>query len=140
MNAAELRQRLESVAGADRYREFLRALNRRCRWHKRFLYWQESLLAKVGVVAPSPTELFEYAEPLLRACEMHGAELQPDPAAIAQRCRGAVTEYTIAQGQSFPNTDCGPLRPGEPSENFRHGLWFCPECRAAEAGWSGGTS
>jgi hypothetical protein len=137
MDAAELRQRLESVGGSGRYRVFLRALNRRCRWHKRFMYWQEALLAKAGVVATSATELFECAEPLLRICELHGAELQPDPEALAQRCRGAVTEDTIAQGGSFPNTDCGPLRPGEPFENCRHGLWFCPECRAAEARWRG---
>ena len=133
MNAAELRQRLESIAGGDRYREFLRSLNSRCRWHKRFLFWQESLLAKAGVVAASATELFECTEPLLRVCELHGAELQPDHEALAQRCRGALSKYTLAQIRSFPNTDCGPLHQGEPLENFRHGLWFCSECRAAEA-------
>jgi hypothetical protein len=55
MEAPEFRHWLESIAGADRYRHFLRALNGRCRWYKRFLWWQETLLVEAGVVAPSPT-------------------------------------------------------------------------------------
>jgi hypothetical protein len=136
MNAAEFRHRLASVAGGVRYRQFLRSVNGGCRWRGRFLYWQEALLAEAGVAASSPAELFICIEPLLRVCELHNLELQPDPDGLTQRCRGgAVTEFTIVQGKSFPNTDCGPSRPGDRSDSFRHGLWYCPECRAAEVGW-----
>lgn len=136
MEADQFRNRLASVIGDDRYRQLLRALNSRCRWYKRFRYCDEVLLTKVGVVALSPSELFECVEPLLRTCELHHVELQPDSSGLAQRCRGAVTEFTIAQGESFPNMDCGPLRPGDPIDNFRDGLWFYPDCRVAEADWS----
>jgi hypothetical protein len=135
MDATEFRHWLAAVAGDGRYRQFLRSLNDEGRWRGRFHFWQEALLAEAGLTASSSVELFDRVEPLLRVCELHRVELEPDPAGLAKRCRGAVTDYTIAQGESFPNTDCGPLLPGDRFENFRQGLWYCPECRAAEAGW-----
>jgi hypothetical protein len=140
MDAASFRHRLASAAGEGRYRQFLRSLNGGCRWRGRFLFWQEALLAEVGVTASTPAELFCRVEPLLRVCELHHLELQPDSSGLAQRCRGAVTDYTIAQGKSFPNTDCGPLCPGDRFDSFRHGFWYCPKCRAAEAGWQDRTA
>lgn len=133
MGAEDFRRRLASAAGDDRYLQFLRALNGGCRWRGRFLYWQEVLLAKLGVVAPSPADMFERIEPMLRVCELHGVGLRADPSGLARRCRGAITEYTLAGAREFPNTDCGPLIFGRPFENVRHGVWYCPECRAAEA-------
>ena len=118
MNAVEFRKRLESVVGEGQYRRLVNSLNQGDRWLGRFRFWQEALLAEAGVTAPSPAELY-----------------WPDRIGFAGRCRGAVSDYSIAQGRSFPNTDCGPLRPGNRFDNVRRGVWYCHECRAAEANW-----
>jgi hypothetical protein len=136
MEASEFREAFASFAGSDRYCQFVCVLNRAGRWRGRFLYWQEELLARFAAAVPSAEVAFERVEPLLRVCELHGAELAVDPEALSQRCRGAVTEYTRAAAERFPNTDCGPVVMGRRFENFRRGLWHCPSCRAAEAEWA----
>jgi len=138
MEANEFRTAFAMFAGADRYQQFVRALNGEGRWRCRFLFWQEELLAPFAASHPSAVVEFERVEQLLRVCELHGAELVPDPEGLSQRCRGAVTEYTRAQGERFPNSDCGPLIIGRRFDNFRRGLWFCPVCRAAETEWAAG--
>jgi hypothetical protein len=136
MEASEFRTAFASFAGPDRYRKFLRALNREDRWRGRFVYWQEELLARFAATAPSAGVAFEQVESLLRVCELHGADLVADPEALSHRCRGAVTDYTRAAAELFPNTDCGPLVMGRRFDNFRQGLWYCPVCRAAEVEWA----
>jgi hypothetical protein len=131
MEGSEYRAAFASFAGPHRYCQFVRALNREGRWRGRFLYWQEELLARFAATATSLAVEFERVEPLLRVCELHGAELAPDPEGLSHRCRGAVTDYTRAQAERFPNTDCGPIVMGRPLDNFRRGLWYCPACRAA---------
>jgi hypothetical protein len=136
MDAAEFRHSFATFAGPDRYCQFLRALNREGRWRGRLLFWQEQLLEQFASSAAAGELSFERVEPLLRVCELHGAELAPDPQAVSQRCRGAVTEYTRAQAERSPNTDCGPLVTSRRFENFREGLWYCPACRAIAAEWA----
>src|SRR5262245_41126742 len=135
MDASEFRATFASFAGPDRYRQFVRALNGEGRWRGRFMYWQEELLARFAASIPSANVVFERVEPLLRICELHEVELVADSKAPSRRCRGAVTDYTRAQVERFPNIDCGPVVMGHRFENFRLGLWFCPACRAAEAKW-----
>jgi hypothetical protein len=135
MEASEFRNVFISFAGPDRYRQFVRALNRGGRWRGRLLYWQETLLAEFVATYPSVEVAFELVEPLLRVCELHGAELAHDPEGLSHRCRGAVSDYTRAQAEQFPNTDCGPVVMGRWFENFRQGLWYCPACRFADAEW-----
>jgi hypothetical protein len=131
VEASEFRAAFASFAGPDRYRQFLRALNREGRWRGRLLYWQEELLARFAEAVPSAEVTFERVESLLRVCELHGAELAPDRAALSRRCRAAVTDHTRAAAERFPSTDCGPLVMGRQLDNFRRGLWYCPACRAA---------
>jgi hypothetical protein len=135
MEATAFRRSFAAFAGPERYRQFLRALNREGRWRGRFLFWQEELLERFAASASVGDVEFEQIESLLRVCELHGDELERDPEGLSQRCRGALTDYTRAQAAWFPNTDCGPVVMGRRFENFRLGLWFCPACRAAEAEW-----
>src|SRR5437773_1006300 len=128
MKAAEFRRSFATFAGPERYRQFLRALNHEGRWRGRFLFWQEELMERFAASALVSDVAFERTEPLLRVCELHGDELEPDLEALSQRCRGAVTDYTRAQFERFPNTDCGPLVLGQRFDNFRRGLWYCPAC------------
>ncbi|QDU19868.1 hypothetical protein [Urbifossiella limnaea] len=135
MGASEFRDSFATFVGPDRYRQFVRALNREGRWRGRLLFWQEELLARFAASAPYPNVGFERVEVWLRVCELHGAELAADPEAMSQRCRGAVTDFTRAGAERFPNTDCGPVVMGHRFDNFRRGLWYCPACRVAEADW-----
>lgn len=135
MEASEFRVALARYVGSDNYRRFIRFLNGEGRWRARFLFWQEELLAGFAATYETGPVGFARIEPLLRVCELHGAELIPDPDGLSQRCHGAVTDFTRVQAESFPNTDCGPLEMGCRLENFRRGLWFCPTCRVAEAEW-----
>jgi hypothetical protein len=133
MEASEFRKSFSSFAGPDRYRQFVRALNAGGRWRSRFQYWQERLLAEFVASFPSAEVAFERVESLLRVCELHVADLAHDPDGLSSRCRGAITEYTLAQAERFPNCDCGPVVMGRRFDNFRRGLWYCPVCRSAEA-------
>jgi hypothetical protein len=135
VDPVEFRRSFAAFAGPDRYRQFLRALNGEGRWRGRFLYWQGELLEKFAASTGTGVATFEQVEPLLRVCEEHQVELERDPEALSSRCRGAVTDYTRAQAEHFPNTDCGPLEVGRRHDNYRHGLWYCPACRASEAEW-----
>jgi hypothetical protein len=131
----EYRRLFATFAGTDRYRQFLRALNGQGRWRGRFLYWQEELLAEFAASTGTEVVTFEQVESLLRVCEEHHVELERDPEALSSRCRGWANEFTLAQAEHFPNTDCGPLEMGRRHDNYRYGLWYCPVCRASEAEW-----
>jgi hypothetical protein len=133
MEASEFRNLFCSFAGPDRYRQFVRALNVGGRWRGRFQYWQERLIAGFLASFPSAEVGFERVEALLRVCELHGADLAHDPDGLSSRCRGAITEYTLAGADRFPNCDCGPVVMGRRFDNSRRGLWYCPVCRLAEA-------
>lgn len=135
MDVTEFRRSFSLFAGPDRYCRFVRAVNNGGRWRGRFLFWQEDLLARFADVTDFGEVAFKRVEPLLRICEMHEVELAPDTEALSQRCRGAVSDYTRAQLDHFPNTDCGPIVTGNSFDNFRRGLWYCPICRAAETKW-----
>jgi hypothetical protein len=82
VEASEFRAAFASFSGPDRYRQFLRALNRGGGWRGRLLSWQEELLARFAEAVPSAEVTFERVESLLRVCELHGAELAPDRAAL----------------------------------------------------------
>jgi hypothetical protein len=135
MDATEFLRSFATFSGSERYRRFVRTLNRTCRWRGRFLFWQEDLLDRFATSANVGDVTFERVESLLRACELHEAELARYPEGLAQRCRGAVTDYTRAAAEHFPNTDCGPLIMGRRFDNFRRGLWYCPACRVADVRW-----
>jgi len=121
MDVTEFRRLFAAFSGPERYREFLRALNREGRWRGRFLFWQEELLERFATCAPVGHVTFERVESLLRVCELHDADLVQDAEGLSQRCRGAVTDYTRAQAERFPNTDCGPVIMGRRFDNFRTG-------------------
>ncbi|MBA4189495.1 MAG: hypothetical protein C0467_16020 [Planctomycetaceae bacterium] len=135
VDLVEFRHAFARFVGPDKYRKFLRALNGEGRWRARLLYWQEEMLSRFAASTGNEMVTFEQVESLLRVCEMHHLELERDPEALSSRCRGAVTDYTRAQAEHFPNTDCGPLEMGRRRENYRSGRWYCPTCRASESEW-----
>ncbi len=137
MDVTEFRRSLTTLIGTEQYVRVLRFFNGEGRWRCRFLFWQEKMLrpfANHPVVGPVSFERFEE---LLRICERHQVELERDPEAVSCRCHGAVTEYTRAKAERFPNTDCGPLDMGGRRDYYRTGLWYCPACRIVEAEWRG---
>ncbi len=135
MDPKEFPASFAAFAGPDRLTQFVRFLNREGRWLGRFLFRQEELLERFAARASCSELVFEQSEPLLRMCELHEADLVPDPEGLSARCRGAVTDYTRVADDRFPNTDRGPLVMGEPFENYRYGLWCCPVFRASGAEW-----
>jgi hypothetical protein len=131
MTASEFRELFRAFAGTDRYRRFIQALNPRCRWRGRFLYWQEQLLSRFAAEVPVGDVSFERVEPLLRVCELHWTELAPDTEGYSHQFRGAILHD--GQLSRFPNTDCGPVVMGPGPEAERRGVWRCLACVAVSA-------
>jgi hypothetical protein len=136
MEASDYRKALASFAGPERYRKFVRALNKGGRWRGRFQHWQERLLARFLASFPYAEVTFEQVEPMVRVCELHGADLAQDPDGLSSRCHGAITDYVLAATERFPNCDCGPVIMGNRFDNFRRGMWYCPVCRLAESDYA----
>ena len=132
MEASEFRQRFASFAGVEEFQKLLHFLNQEGRWLGRFRFWQEELLSQFADAVGSFDPSFNRVEPLLRICELHGTDLCPDLEAWSTRCRGGVTDDTLARAERSPNLDCGPIVVGNRRDNHRQGLWYCPACRAID--------
>jgi hypothetical protein len=70
MDARELRLKFRDFAGPDRYRKFVRSINRACRCKRRLLFWQERLWDEFLTetpVARSSGDIFA----AFGACDVH---------------------------------------------------------------------
>ena len=73
---------------------------------------------------------------LVRVCELHGIELQPDTVEAVEGNVDYTERYNRAKRELFPNAASGPwYTEGGPSPGPVARVWYCLECRAAEAAW-----
>jgi hypothetical protein len=79
MHAADVRVSFRDFAGQERYRRFVRTLNRECRRKQRLFFWQEELWRQFVASTPgAPTDEATIMN-TFRICDVHGCDLEALP-------------------------------------------------------------
>jgi hypothetical protein len=130
MDVAAFRKVVAASLGNDLYPNFVQQLRRA----GRLRYWQERLWSQFVDAHPEFSCSVEELQEVLLVCELHGCELQPDEVEVFDGCIDYSDRYIKAKIWLFPNAATGPVsREGHPLESRTARVWFCAECRAAEA-------
>jgi len=127
------RKAFAAFIGADQFRKFVRQFHRTVRLR----FWQEQLLDRFFAAQPAlrigPDEL----KVILRVCELHDTELQPDTVKVIDACVDYADWYVEARVRLFPHAATGSISTeGAPLSTVSYAVWYCPECRRAETTWS----
>lgn len=121
MNALEIRSEFRRFAGEERYRKFVRAINRASRGKGRLLYWQEDLwaefLSSCGMNRLSSAEIIEF----FSVCDIHDCQIQMADGNEAIPKVRHTPEVDEAFEKLFPFANNGRL--------------ICPECNIARETW-----
>jgi hypothetical protein len=132
MDAASLRRQLAAFLGDEQFRKFVAEFRRA----GRLRFWQEQVWDRFTATHPehrvSPATLLT----ALRVCELHGAELLPDEVPVVEGNIDYDQRYLRVRREEFPNAAVGPMyTEGGPPLGPTVGVWYCPDCRKAEARW-----
>ncbi|KAF0179072.1 MAG: hypothetical protein FD161_1565 [Limisphaerales bacterium] len=121
LDATEIRGSFREFVGADRYRKFVRSINRGCRRKGRLFFWQEELWHKFvtnGRGAPTGEET---VMDIFRICDVHDCNLttllRNDPPLEIRD----TPEYDQAFETNFPFASGGDL--------------ICAVCRSERSRW-----
>jgi hypothetical protein len=126
MDTADLRTSFRAFAGQDRYRKFVRTLNRQSRNRRRLLFWQEDLWDEFVAKAPgAPTSQGDILD-AFRTCDVHGDDLEPAPSSdpppeirhTPEYDRALDTLFPLAAGGDFVCQQCRSERQRWIAENF----------------------
>ena len=121
MDAATLRISFRDFAGQDRYRKFVRTINRQCRTNGRLFFWQEQLwrefLTRVSEAPASEGEIMN----LFRVCDIHDCDLAVAPENEAPPEVRHTAQYDDALEKLFPFASGGKL--------------VCGQCQAERSRW-----
>jgi hypothetical protein len=132
MDAVAFRRTLLAFLGAERFRKFVEQLNRA----GRLRFWQEQVWAEFVSAHPEFSAALDEIRSALRICEMHGSELIPETAEVFHGCRDYAQWYIEARNRLFPHAALEPFSTEwAPFASDTIRVWYCPECRAAEAVW-----
>lgn len=132
--AASLRRAHIEFLGDDQFLKFVSQL--RQTGHLR--YWQEEAWGRFTIAHPDHRVSLTDLHTALRICELHGDELLPDTVEVVEGCVDYSERYTRAKRDHFPNAASGPIyTEGAPHSGRVVDVWYCPECRRAEAPWRG---
>ncbi|MBM4071337.1 MAG: hypothetical protein FJ271_20730 [Planctomycetes bacterium] len=129
---AALRGALADFLGAERYRKFVQQFSSA----GRLLFWQEQEWVRFVAAQPAFGVGRDDLALALRVCWLHGLELQPDTVEVIDGHVDNAVWYVRAKGAAFPCAASAPvytegaLFPTRPAA-----VWFCPDCRKAEAAW-----
>jgi hypothetical protein len=132
MDAPALRQAITAFLGADQFRKLVVQVHRA----GRLRYWHEEEVSRFRAAHPdlrfTTADLFV----VLRVCELHGSELQPDTAEVIEGNIDYADWYIKARTRLFPNARSGPVyTEGAPAPSRIDSVWYCPECRSAASAW-----
>jgi hypothetical protein len=131
-DAAALRRALAAFLGAERFRKFVQQF----RSARRLRFWQEQAWGRFVTSYPEFTIGEDELAIVLRVCWLHGAELQPDTVEVIDGNVDYADWYVRAKLAEFPCAASGPVwTEGAPLPTRCVAVWFCPECRRAEATW-----
>lgn len=121
MNALEMRSEFRRFAGEERYRKFVRAINRASRSKGRLLYWQEDLWAEfLSSCSLNPLSSAEIIE-CFSVCDIHDCKIQVSVVNEAIPKIRHTPEVDEAFEELFPFASDGRLT--------------CPECDIAREAW-----
>ena len=121
MDTGDLKSQFLRFAGADRYRKFVRTINRGCGSKGRLLFWQQDLWDTFVSAVPQASENPVDVLTLFRFCDVHGHPLQPAPRDQHLTEIRDTPEAEQANEAIFPfaiNTDL-----------------VCPECQVERERW-----
>jgi hypothetical protein len=132
LDSTEWRRAFTAFVGPDQFRKFLQHFRRA----GRLRFWQEQVLERFFVANPGLRVGGGDLTTLLRVCELHGGELKSETVEVIEGNVDYAERYSRAKQESFPNSASGPwYTEGGPSPGPVVRVWYCPECRAAEAAW-----
>ena len=83
MDTGDLKSRFLRFAGADRYRNFVRTINRNCRSKGRLLYWQQDLFYKIKKRSSEIAAEMQPGDELWKWTPVVGTVLQVVPCGVA---------------------------------------------------------
>jgi hypothetical protein len=121
MDVADIRASFRDFVGRDRYRTFVRTLNRECRRKGRLFFWQEKLWREFVANAPgAPTSEANIMD-TFRTCDVHGCGLEALPSNALPPEFRHTPEYDHALDTLFPLAAGGDL--------------VCAQCRSERQRW-----
>jgi hypothetical protein len=128
---AALRQALTAFLGAERFRKLIK------QFHSagRLRFWQEQAWSGFVTAHPEFAVTLDELTGVLRICWVHGAELQNDTIQIIDGNVDFADWYVRVKAVEFPCSASSVWSEGYPLPARSIGVWFCPECRAAETVW-----
>jgi hypothetical protein len=144
MDATAMRRAFAAFAGEDRFRSFVRALNKAPVSLNRLRFWQAKLWAAFVGIDPRWPADFAAVRDAFRVCEVHGAELLRD--AVHAPAGQIQWLHTQSPDSGWPNPPAEFATfpyPGwgvDPAAWTGAGtrlmdVWYCPECRRLRAAW-----
>jgi hypothetical protein len=122
---------LAEFLGTERFRKFVQA---GC-VKGRMRYWQEKAWAKFTSAHPEIALPLDELEVSIRICHIHGRDLLSDFTPVERGCIDYTQEYIQVMREKFPRAATQPVMVGKGFSGDRIQVWFCPECREAEAEW-----
>jgi hypothetical protein len=130
-NAVKLRQTLAHFLGSEQFRKFVQHLNK----VKRLRFWQREAWNRFLLVHPEFNVTDEDLIASLRICWLHGSELKLEEVTVIDGHVDYTDSYVRTQAREFPHSALRPVY----SEGAPHSrtvtVWFCSDCRKAEAAW-----
>jgi hypothetical protein len=131
-DAVALRRALADFLGVERFRKFVQQLRSTCRLR----FWQEQEWGRFVAARPEFAIGEDELAVALRVCWLHGLKLQPDTVEVIDGQVEYADWYIRAKVAEFPCAASSPVwSAGCPLPTRSLGVWFCPECRRAEANW-----
>ncbi len=121
MDTRELQASFRRFAGHERYRKFVRAINRACRSKGRLFFWQEQLWDEFAATIPDGLKTGNEVMAAFRVCDVHDCPLQspPDDKPLVEI--RDTPERELAYNTLFPFAINGNL--------------VCLQCRTAREKW-----
>ncbi len=121
MNVTEMIALFRDFAGRDRYRKFVRTLNRRSRKKGRLFFWQEELWGEFAANHPGAPMSKEAIMDAFRICDVHNCRLDAAPGNDPPLEIRDTPEYDHAFETLFPFAGGGDL--------------VCAICRSERSRW-----
>jgi hypothetical protein len=134
MDRADLRQALTAFLGPERFRKFMDHL----RSAERLRVWQEDVWARFTLLHPEFVVGFDELQAALRICELHGCELKSGAVGVFRGCKDHTNRYIEVRNQLFPHAASEVSAEGASFAGNEVRVWYCPDCRVAEASWKEG--
>lgn len=125
---SEFRERFKEWIGAERFREFVKALHQTCGRTSRLRFWQVEIWR--SFVSENPR--FELSNDdlvdRLRICELHEDELVRKEIPATNDCIDYTRDYECAWVTEFPHATMEMITVSPEYTKRTHPIWVCSTC------------